>query len=69
MKVRVINQDSFENEVFGGESFIEYWPEILTTGIEVQKSGNYHYVVIDGKIVNDTAFFSDEEMQYLEVVE
>lgn len=49
-------------QVFGADSFIQHWPEILTTGIEVQKDGSLYYVMVDGKQVHDSAFFSEEEL-------
>lgn len=61
------------DRVFGADSFIEYWPEILTTGIRLMKGsdvyGWYHVVDEQGKKFNDTAFFSAEEMEHLEKVD
>lgn len=59
MKVKA--KSNFYN-VFGADSFIQHWPEILTTGIEVQKYGSLYYVMADGKQVHDSAFFSEEEI-------
>lgn len=73
MKVKIKDLSGFQCNVFGADCFLEYWPEIKTTGIEVQLFpawGNteHYYVMRDGKKVNDTAFFSLKEMQYLEEV-
>ena len=55
--------------VFGADCFLQYWPEIESSGIEVQKMGNYYYVMENGKRVNSSAFFSETELQnYLEIV-
>jgi len=66
MKVKA--KSNFYN-VFGADSFIQHWPEILTTGIEIKKDSSFYYVVVDGKIAHDSAFFSEEEFeQCLEVL-
>lgn len=59
--------DNFQ-AVFGADSFIENFPEIATTGIEVVKINSYYYVVKNNKIVHDSAFFTEEELEYLEVM-
>lgn len=70
---KVKDLSTFGN-VFGAQCFIEYWPEILTTGIRVQKGAgrrsDWWYVVDEqGKKIHDTSFFTEEDMQYLEKVD
>lgn len=67
MKYKIKDLDGFTNCVFGADSFIENFPEIESTGVELQKFGDFYYVMINGKKAHDSAFFSEEEMQYLEV--
>lgn len=68
MLVKIKYRTPFENNVFGGADFIKNWPKIETTGIEVQEIDDLFYVVEGGKVVNDSAFFTKEEMEYLTVV-
>ena len=73
MKVKIKDLSGFECNVFGADCFLEYWPEIKTTGIEVQlfpawENTERYYVMREGRKVNDSAFFSLKEMQYLEEV-
>lgn len=66
--VRIRNRENFECFVFGADSFIEHYPELLTTGLTVHKeSDGFFYVIKDEKIINDTCFFSGDEMRFLEV--
>jgi len=73
MLVKVKDLAGFEASVFGADCFVENWPHILTTGIEVEKR-KYHdgkfryYVMIDGRKASDSAFFTFKEMKYLEEV-
>jgi hypothetical protein len=64
--IKVVAKESFHN-VFGADSFTENWPEIHTTGVLVngisQMTHTLYYVCDqDGRPFNDTAFFSQEEM-------
>lgn len=64
---KVKNKDDFML-VFGADSFLEYWPQLLTTGVELKELSGCYYIVINGVIAHDTAFFTEDEMQYLELV-
>ena len=56
--------------VFGADSFIHNWPHIETSGVLVRKIRGYYYVVnTAGVTYNDTAFFSQEELDnHLEIL-
>ena len=68
-KVKVKDQDEFESCVFGADDLLEQWPALLTEGAEVIQSGSMYYLC-DAKqgIISDSAFFSKNEMQYLEKI-
>lgn len=68
MRVRIKDLKGFNSSVFGADSFLEYWPEILTTGVDVKKHEGFYYILIKGKMSNNTAFFSKEEMKYFEEI-
>lgn len=70
MIVKIKDLGAFENLVFGADCFLEYFPEILTTGVKVEKYPNGFYYIVDdeGDYINDTTFFSEEEMSTLEEV-
>lgn len=68
MKFKITDLDLFKRRVFGADSFLQYWPQLTTTGIEIEKLGDYFYIMINNQIANDTAFFNEDEMQYLEKV-
>lgn len=63
------DREDFLNYVVGADSFLEYWPELETTGVEITFIEEHHYITSNGKMVNDTAFFTEDEMQYLISVE
>lgn len=69
----VKDRAAFEACVFGADCFIENWPHILTTGVEVSRR-LYHdrklryYVLVDGRKASDSAFFTFDEMKYLEEI-
>jgi hypothetical protein len=68
-RVKVKDRKEFELAVYGADSFIEHWPEILNEGAEVIKSGSMFYLCNTRKgIVSDSAFFSPGEMKYLEKI-
>lgn len=68
-KFRIKDKEAFLNRVFGADSFLEYWPEIMTEGVPLRRIGDYYYIIDDnGKPVSDTAIFNDKEMLYLEEV-
>ena len=68
MLVRVKNKSLFLARVFGAESILDSFPDIETTGITVEKRGEFHYISESGKLVHDSAFFSEDEMAYLEEI-
>ncbi|MEG1349833.1 MAG: hypothetical protein RSD49_17500 [Hafnia sp.] len=72
MKVKVVDAAVFEACVFGGHCFLKNFPEIMTTGVEVRLNNHYGqdvwHVMVDGKKVHSTSFFTESEMQYLQVV-
>ncbi|HET8688478.1 MAG TPA: hypothetical protein VFM18_17845 [Methanosarcina sp.] len=68
MKVKIKDRDGFDN-VFGADCFLECFPELLTTGVEVRRHNDFYYVFRDGKFVHDSSFFTEEEMQYLEIID
>lgn len=59
MKVKA--NDKFST-VFGADDFIRHWPELLSTGIEVRKCGDLYYIIEDGKVLHDSAFFTEREL-------
>lgn len=69
MKIKVLDENQFEARVFGGWVFLTLWPHALTEGVEVLKGDpfnfgfeNYFVLGDDGKPVNDTAFFTEEDV-------
>ena len=63
MRVLVIDPNLFECGVFGGRCFLDYYPNITTTGVEVIHTDDSFYVTLDGeRPVNDTAFFTHAEL-------
>lgn len=72
-KWRIKDKSNFVNSVFGADNFLTFCPEIQTTGVELQlfnnALGSLYYIIRNGKPISDSAFFSLEEMQYLEMVE
>lgn len=66
MRVRVVDEEKFRRHVFGADSALDYWPELKTQGMEVKLVGE-HYYLLDalGNPINDSAFFTVEEMKYL----
>jgi putative SOS response-associated peptidase YedK len=67
--VRVKDRADFENYVFGAESFLHFFPEILTDGVEVVRGERnnrkvaYYVINADGRKINDTAFFTAKELR------
>lgn len=64
--VKVADLEGFENSVFGADCFLEWWPEILTTGIQVELRDDLYYIVHPN--ASDSSFFTEEEMEFLEDV-
>jgi hypothetical protein len=70
MKVKINDAKAFLSSVFGADCFLQYFPALLTTGVVVEKMPNgFFYIMQDGLNANDTAFFSEEEMNLLSAVE
>ena len=73
--VKIKSLDAFSS-VFGADCFLRNFPRIQTIGILVRKMKFYSsldrsfwYVLENGKPVDSTSFFSDEEMtRSMEVV-
>ncbi len=71
MKAVIYNRNRFDAQVFGADCFLQWWPELLTTGVEVEreagcgpKDSQVFYYVVDpktGRRANDTAFFTGTE--------
>jgi hypothetical protein len=73
-RVVIKDLDGFMNHVFGADSFIQNFPELQTTGVWVHnypyERRQYNYIVnAKGIPVNDSSFFTGNEMRYLTVVE
>jgi hypothetical protein len=68
MKIKIKDLEGFKNNVFGADSFLKYWPQLTTEGLQVELINDYFYLIENGKLINDTAFFSRNEMEYLEQV-
>lgn len=69
MRVVVTDKSVFSNGVFGGNCFLNNFPEITTEGVQVIKYDNMYYVTEDGEHPADTlsfnastCFFSEEEL-------
>lgn len=62
IKIVVGIKTNFSN-VLGADCFIEQFPTLFTIGIQVCKLSNgLYYIVKDNKIVHDSSFFSQEEI-------
>lgn len=77
MKVKVIDPNTFEACVFGGESLMNHFPDLLGDGAPVllHANGNY-YFHNDGKPVdgvrdfnNSTCFLTEKEMLCVKLIE
>lgn len=70
MRVIIKDLEGFGN-VFGAEGFIQQFPELLNgEGVLIEKHNDFYYVVNDkGEIFHDTCFFSEDELQYLEIID
>ena len=57
----------FFHNVFGADTIAEYWPEIIDSGVTIERKADDRYYILDeaGKPINDTAIFSAEELKYL----
>lgn len=61
VKYRIKDEDEFLCNVFGADSMLEHWPELLTTGVQFTFIAGLFYVSNNGKKINDTAFLTLEE--------
>lgn len=73
MAWKIKDENKFRNSVFGADSFLEWWPELLTTGVELVKRPSTGHVpadlwYIDDPNASDCSFFTEEEMETLEEV-
>lgn len=68
MRYKIKDLDGFGNSVFGADCFLANFPEIKTTGVELKQMGEFYYIIDNGRMVNDSAFFTPEEMIFLELV-
>ncbi len=68
MKYKIKDLKKFKNEVFGADSFLKHWPQIATDGIEIEKIDEFFYVMENGKMAHNSAFFSEDEMKCFEEV-
>jgi hypothetical protein len=68
MKFKIKDLSDFKNKVFGADSFLKHWPHIVTDGVEIEQVSEFFYIMENGKIANDSAFFSQDEMKYFEEV-
>ena len=68
MKVKIKDRRGFDS-VFGAESFLKWWPELETTGVEVKELDGWFYIVdpTTGRRAHDSAFFTEGDMKHLEV--
>ena len=71
MNVKTKDLDGFLNHVFGADCFVEDFPVLLTEkGVPVKKINEFYYIIDDqGNIIHNTCFFSDEEMECLELTQ
>lgn len=68
-KYKVIDQKKFQQNVLGADEFIEYFPEIITTGVELMVMNNRYYIMKNGRVWHELFFFIREEMTNLEPVD
>ena len=76
MKMRAKCAKRLEAEVFGGWSFLENFPEIMTEGVDVLQHNGVWYIHKDGKPVDgvrsfsiSSAFFTEKELDVFEIIE
>lgn len=71
MRIRAkVSQQKFSAGVFGGDCFIAQFPELFKSGIDVELYDEFYYVIVNGRKVGHTHFFSQEEVdKYFEVVD
>lgn len=67
MRIRAkVDKSTFSRKVFGGDCFVEQFPQLFTAeGVDaVQTKHGYYYILRpDGRRVSDTHFFSWGEFE------
>lgn len=62
--VVMIGDETNFHRVFGADGFKARYPTLFTSGIPLcQLKDTHYYIVANGKIVHDCAFFSQEEIE------
>jgi len=62
MLVKLKDRESFLQGVWGGDCLLGIFPELETKGIELSCVDGVYYGLLEGKIVHDSAFFTEEEL-------
>lgn len=69
LKVKCGNVEEFKSDVFGGDDLLKHFPQLLTDGVYVEYIKHNYYILDDDfNPVNDTAFFTSDELEYLVVL-
>jgi len=69
MRVKIKDYSGFCSSVFGADSLLASFPELRSFGVDVEQMfGGFYYIMKNGRAVSDSAFFSEEEMRFLEEV-
>lgn len=65
-----IDLGDFKSNIFGAESMLDFYPNILTEGVRCRKIREFWYIINPktNQPYSDCSFFSEEEMLYLEEV-
>ena len=65
-----INSEDFESNIFGAESMLKFYPNILTEGVRCRKIKDLWFIINPqtNKPYSDSSFFSEEEMVFLKEV-
>lgn len=66
MKIIVLDEVNFVNEIFGGADILKFFPKLRTSGVSVKKiedeEDNFYLIDDNGKIY-DTCFLTTEEIK------
>jgi len=65
---KVKDVDEFQDNILAADQFLDQFPEIINAGVEITKTQNVYYITKNGKIVNPSAFFTFNEMPFLEQI-
>lgn len=70
MKYRIVNVEQFKREVYYAIWFLEKYPELITTGINLQYDfHNNCYTIIDNeRRVSSTVIISLNDMKHFELI-